>query len=380
MDIRDTGIREHLFRGDSPSYLKNEKDDNLIDCYHGINPYGPAPEVEEALKKHDNDKLKLHQYPIHRKSELVEALTDRWMRDTGEDFEGRIRVASGAKNVLENVNGMLLDRGDTVVGLAPQYSNYVRMVEAQGGEYDPVRLKPDEGMQFSATRLINRIEERKPELVYIDNPNNPTGQFIRRKTISEIAEVAEKSGTIVMVDEAYGGFLDRGRSAATLTDYRDNLIVVRSFSKAHGLAGVRSGYAVISEKLVEFYDKVRTPYKMSTLAIELSKTALDNEYHLDETRKKMETGKKRIMDSVDCEIMETHEGSPIMTLRDREFEDLWGELKKAGVLTNNGENFQGLDSSFVRVRIPRNAGQFIMAYNKLKNQETVETKTWERNR
>lgn len=379
MDIRDTGIREHLYHGDSPSYLKNRKDDNLVDCYHGINPYGPAPEVEKAVRDHDNERLKLQKYPIHRNSDLIQAITERWMRETGEDFEGRIRLGSGAKTVLENVNKMLLDRGDTVVGLAPQYSNYVSMVEAQGGEYDPVKLKPEEALAFSATRLVTRIKERKPELVYLDNPNNPTGQFIRRKTIAEIAEVAEKTGTIVMVDEAYGGFLDRGRSAATLTDYYDNLVVVRSFSKAHGLAGVRSGYAVLSEKLVEFYDKVRTPYKMSTLALEASKVALQHEDHIRKTREKLKTGKKRIIDAVECEVMETHEASPIFTLRHGESEDLWKKLKNAGALTNSGDNFQGLDSSYVRVRVPRNAGEFILAYNRMENPETVETKAWSRN-
>jgi histidinol-phosphate aminotransferase len=377
LDLEDTGIKEHLFDRESPCYKNSRKNDNLLDCYHGINPYGPAPEVEEALEKYNNDHLNLHKYPIHRNSDFVEALEQKWMAETGYNFQGQIRLSTGAKTVLENVNRMVIQAGDTVVGIAPQYTNYVRMVESMGANYSSVQLRPEENLEFSTTRMVNKIQQEEPELVYIDNPNNPTGQFIDKKRIAEIAAAAEQMGTLVLVDEAYGGFLDRKKSAASLTSTFDNLIVARSFSKAHGLAGARSGYAVMSEKLVDVYDKVRIPYKMSTVALVISEIALENEDHLRKTGKKLKTGQQRIIDAVDCEVMETHMGSPIFTMKSEESEDLWKELKNAGILTNSGENFQGLDSSYVRVRAPENAGEFLLAYQKLKEDETIKRKVWE---
>jgi histidinol-phosphate aminotransferase len=376
MDFRNSAIKGHLFEQESPSYEKNKRDDNLLDCYHGINPYGPCSEVEKALEEKDNSHFELHRYPIHNNSQLVSRIEEKWIEDAGMNLDGMVRLADGAKTVLENVNNMVLGSGKKVVGVAPQYTNYIRMVDSLAADYDPVNLRNRENLSFPVDAMIKKIESKKPALVYIDNPNNPTGQFIPRKRMKEIVETARRSNTIVLVDEAYAGFINRRESSVNLTREYSNLIVARSFSKAHGLAGARSGYAVMNEDITEFYDKVRTPYKMSSVALKLSEIALENEHYLEECRKKLRTGQQRIINSVDCKVMDTNLDTPIFTLKSEDSENLKQDLKEAGILVNSGENFVNLDSSYARVRVPKRPGEFVMKYDQLRAEK--ETKVLEK--
>jgi len=166
-------------------------------------------------------------------------------------------IGAGSMGCLEKINKALMREGVTVLGYLPQFTEYISEVEALGGVYDSIMLDESDGFRFNSEKLLSKLS-KEHILVYIDNPNNPTGQVIPIDEIRLIVERAMRLDVVVIVDEAYGDFMDDENSALTLN--YPNLIVIRSFSKGFGLAGLRVGYAVIKgEEVKEFYRKVNLP-------------------------------------------------------------------------------------------------------------------------
>ena len=129
---------------------------------------------------------------------------------------------------LEKINKFVIREGSKVLGYALQFSEYITEVRVMGGFYEYMSLKKEEDFEFNYDEFIEKINDSYT-LVYIDNPNNPTGQVISLDVIEEVTKKALEEEVIVVVDEAYGDFMDIKNSAVNL-EY-PNLIVVRSFSK-----------------------------------------------------------------------------------------------------------------------------------------------------
>jgi len=128
---------------------------------------------------------------------------------------------------LEKINKFVIREGSKVLGYALQFSEYITEVRVMGGFYEYMSLKKEEDFEFNYEEFIEKINDSYT-LVYIDNPNNPTGQVISLDVIEEVTKKALEEEVIVVVDEAYGDFMDIKNSAVNL-EY-PNLIVVRSFS------------------------------------------------------------------------------------------------------------------------------------------------------
>ncbi len=118
-----------------------------------------------------------------------------------------------------------------------------------GATYDYVLLKKEDNFKFNEKEFIEKINPEY-KVIYIDNPNNPTGQIIPLSSIENIVKEAAKYDIAVMVDEAYGEYMPKENSAVKLLNNYDNVIALKTFSKGFGLAGLRAGYAVLPEQLV----------------------------------------------------------------------------------------------------------------------------------
>ena len=127
---------------------------------------------------------------------------------------------------------------------ASQFPDYVRAARTRGAKYKGVVLTPPE-LKMSAAKLLEHLNQ-DTEVVYIDNPNNPTGQVLPLADLETIVAQAQRQNTAVIVDEAYGDFVANENSAINLVTRYPNLAVARSFSKGWGLAGLRVGYGVIA--------------------------------------------------------------------------------------------------------------------------------------
>ena len=338
-------VRRSVLSAERESYVKKVKNEIKLDCSLGTNPFG-FPSIKINLSGIDISK-----YPDPYNSELREAIANYW-----DISENEIFIGAGSMGCLEKINKFAITDGTKVFGYAPQFSEYITEVKIMGGKYEYILLKKEKNFKFDPMKFLAKVGENY-SVIYIDNPNNPTGQVI---PLDIIEDIIKKTKGIVIVDEAYGDFMEDRNSAINL-EY-DNLIVVRSFSKGFGLANLRVGYVVIKGKeLKKLYEKVNPPFQISSIAEKFAIEALRHEEFVKESRKKIRMEKEKLMKGLErlgFNVAETHMEVPIFLLC-KEGVNLYEWLLKKGILTVNGRDFIGLDESCVRVRIPPKAEIFM---------------------
>ncbi len=151
---------------------------------------------------------------------------------------------------------------DNVVAIAPTYGMYQVSADINQVEYRKVHLNDD--FSLNAKRLLNNVDEQT-KVIFLCSPNNPSGNLLDRY---EVLHVLENFGGIVVMDEAYVDFSPEDSWLTHLTHY-PNLIVLQTFSKAWGLAGVRLGMAFASPEIIMLFNKVKYPYNVNILTQEL---------------------------------------------------------------------------------------------------------------
>jgi histidinol-phosphate aminotransferase len=230
----------------------------------------PAPGVLRALTE-CVAKSHLNWYPDVEATELRNALSDY----TGCDPE-MIRVFGGADAALEYIARTFLESGDEVLWCPPSYDNFRVYVESCGATLQAAPLRSIWEAEPGA--LLAGVTPRT-RLVYLVNPNNPTGTLYSTEQISALLWTCPDVGFVV--DESY--FEYSGVSAVSLTMAHPNLIVVRSFAKAFGLAGLRVGYCISQPDNLEAIDRIRVGKNTSTLAQTAATAALQDRPYLDAT-------------------------------------------------------------------------------------------------
>lgn len=208
--------------------------------------------------------IKVNQYPDSDCHQLRDMLAKE-LRVAKE----RLLVGSGSDQLIAMVLNAFVDKGDKVLTLSPTFSMYKISNQIAGGITIEIPLKKD--FSFDYYGFIKAIKKEEPKVVFITNPNNPTGGVIPRE---QIIKLIEHTNGVVVVDEAYYEFY--GESVIDLTAYYQNLIVLRTLSKAYGLAGARVGYSIASKELIEVISRVKPPYNVSSLDQTAAKVCLDN--------------------------------------------------------------------------------------------------------
>lgn len=362
----EKNIKENLMDFNRETYIKEEDEEDIdfLDCSLGVNPFGPPEKIQEIIKTKSFQDMDLSKYPHPYHKKLKKQIAQFWKPKLKKDLINQIRIGSGSMGILEKINKFLITEQTKVLGIAPQFSEYLTEIEVSAGQYTEVKLKSDNGFKFPTKEFNKKIMDVEPNLVYIDNPNNPTGQLLELKTIKKILNTSLKTDTIVIIDEAYMDFVDDKNSAVNLIDDYKNLIVVRSFSKGSGLAGLRVGYGIFSENIVEHYDKVNLPFQISKISEYLVRKILES-YHdqyISEVRKKLATEKEKIMNKLkkNYQISQTHPRTPILLIgkKDKNI-DLAKTFKEKGILTQSGKDFKNLGQNYVRIRVPRKSETFL---------------------
>jgi histidinol-phosphate aminotransferase len=227
----------------------------------------PSPRVFEALASFLATG-RLNWYPDPDATELRRRLS----KYTGRPSSG-IQVFNGSDSALDYLARTFLGAGDHVLICSPCYDNFRVSVESAGADVERVYSKSP--FTADARHLAGRIRPNT-RLVYISNPNNPTG---RMYTVAELDLVLRRlEQGLLVVDEAYYEFA--GRTAATLLDRHAHLVIARSFSKAFGLAGVRCGYLLASPALLRHVNKLRNGKDVNALAQVAAASALEDLDHV----------------------------------------------------------------------------------------------------
>lgn len=255
--------------------------------------------------------------------------------------------------IIRNLCQFLIDENDIVLGVAPQFSRFISEVELQKGIYTFYSLKLENRYKFVVEDFIKKIDS-SIEMIYIDNPNNPTGQIIKISDIEEICKEAKKEDVYVLIDEAYGDYMNQRNSAINLINRYDNLIVIKSASKVYGMPNDRVGYVISSKEIIKVYNKIAVPFPFSEESSKKFIKALNKRKKTIRKIQKIKKYKKLILKDINANsYLYTNLETPIFTIKTDKDVNLYKELLSNNLMTENCECFEGLNSRYVRIRISK---------------------------
>lgn len=341
-------INQYILDYNPKSYADVDTESCEIDCSLGVNP-DPVPErvmeMKAKISAHD-----VKHYPHDEK--VIDYLIEKF-QGVCKLERANVSIGDGSIDVLCRINAMYLNPSRKAIGYAPQFSAYVDDIHFKGAGYEAYLLQKSANYAFDHQEMIRLIEKSDASLLYIDNPNNPTGQVIPLSQLEEIIVAADKQEMAVIIDEAYGDYMPLECSAACFINKYDNVFVTRSISKGYGLAGMRMGYVFGSKPAIKQLRKVSTPFDCNGLARELAISMLSGPDYLDGVLEKVARSKEKVMASLKkIKVAKTTNTVPISLLyTEDESVDLCRLLAECGVATVSGASFDNLDINSVRMML-----------------------------
>jgi len=211
-----------------------------------------------------------NRYPEFAPPELLAELAAHygWMADG-------VLVGNGSNELIQATLATTLEAGDVVVAPAPTFSLYRLLTGVLGGRYRPVPLGPD--FTYDVDALIETAARERARVVVLNSPNNPTGSALPEGAVERVLEA---TGALVVCDEAYQEF--GGPTASPLLRETSRLVVLRTFSKAFGLAGLRFGLALAHPAVARELAKGKLPYNVNTVTLAAAAAALRHREELAE--------------------------------------------------------------------------------------------------
>lgn len=236
------------------------------------NPYPPLPSVVKAVADAASG---IHRYPSISADALAAALAERWGITAGN-----IAFGAGSVEVASQIIHAVTNSGDQVMFAWRSFEAYPILATVAGAEPQPVPLAPDGGHDLEAMAAAVTPRTR---VIFLCNPNNPTGAVLTAAAVERFLD-AVPADVLVVMDEAYLHFNDQPETAVGVDLFRrhSNVVVLHTFSKAYGLAGLRLGYAIGAPELIAGLRKVAIPFAVTALAQEAGLASLKAEKELQE--------------------------------------------------------------------------------------------------
>jgi histidinol-phosphate aminotransferase len=200
--------------------------------------------------------LNINLYPDHQAKALRNEISQYINMDSNYIIEG-----NGSSELLELLVKTYVDQNEVILSFEPSFSMYKVYSQIYSTSYIGVPSNADFSLDINL--MIEYAKKYNPKLIFICTPNNPTGYLIPK---SDIIKLLESTNALVAVDEAYMEFTDGLNSMVSEINRYENLVVLRTMSKAFGLAGIRLGYLISNLDIVETLNKVKSPYHLNTLS------------------------------------------------------------------------------------------------------------------
>ncbi len=204
--------------------------------------------------------------------------------------ESEVSVANGADEIIDLLMKVFVRRGSKVVVVEPTFPMYTFFTQLYGGSKVTAMLGPN--FELDVDSVLKKAD-REASLLFVCSPNNPTGNQFRE---ADIKKLLQEFKGVVVVDEAYGDFA--GYSVIKWVRDYDNLVVLRSFSKAFGLAGLRLGYLVSNKSIVEYVQRVISPFNLNVVTQQLITLALQNWNYFEERIKFVVNERQWLMENL----------------------------------------------------------------------------------
>ncbi|GAA2415002.1 histidinol-phosphate transaminase [Streptomyces glaucosporus] len=303
--IDDLPIRDEL-RGQSPYGAPQLDVPVRLNTNENPHPL-PEPLVARIAERVAEAARELNRYPDRDAVELRTGLARYLTRTTGYEVgTENVWAANGSNEVLQQLLQAFGGPGRTAIGFEPSYSMHALIARGTGTGWISGPRHDDFRLDVDAARAV--IAERRPHVVFVCSPNNPTGTAVDADTVLALYEAAQAARpSLVIVDEAYGEFSHRP-SLLPLIDGRPHLVVSRTMSKAFGAAGLRLGYLAAHPAVVDAVQLVRLPYHLSAVTQATALAALEHTDTLLGYVEQLKTERDRLvaeLRAMGCEVTES---------------------------------------------------------------------------
>jgi len=252
--------------------------ETMLDFSVSCNPFGPPPNVTEALAH-----TRIDCYPDSTSSSLRQVLATK-LNTSPEN----IIIGSGSTELIRLLAIAYFGQKDTVLIPQPVYGEYEISCRLLGAQVLKQTALPEKVFKPDIAETIDLIRKHKPKAIFLCNPNNPTGQYLTRAEMLNI--MSNMQDGLVILDEAYIAFTRDAWSSVDLI-HNDNVVIVRSMTKDYALTGLRLGYAIATEQIISTLNKVKPPWNVSTPAQEAGDIALYADNYLEECNSRIQEAK-----------------------------------------------------------------------------------------
>lgn len=223
-------------------------EERIIKLDANENPYGPSPKVQEALAEY----RRWYIYP-----DADQIMLRQQLQEYTDVDAAHIVAADGSGELLDDILCLFLEQGDEVINCLPTFDLYRIRTLINGGRM--INISRDENFAVNI-KSVKAAVSRKTKLIILSNPNSPTGNLTARKDILDLVDTSVP----VLVDEAYYEFC--GETMAPFVSRFNNLMVLRTFSKWAGIAGLRAGYGIFPPEIARYLMKIKLPYNVTVAA------------------------------------------------------------------------------------------------------------------
>ena len=324
-----------------PFSIKNP-DEKIVDFSSNVNPLGCYNGVKKFLKKQLNT---ISQYPDSESKKLRSNL--KWYTGLAES---QIVVGNGATEIIYNFCTAFLNKKTKVLISIPTFSEYEKAARLSGSK---IIFYKTMNLNNNLSEFIKKIPNNG--IVFVCNPNNPTGVIIPKINLLKIVTSAKKKSSIVFIDETFIELVpDSNESLVKSIKHHNNLFILRSFTKSFGLAGIRIGYALGSKEIVSVLQRIKIPWNVSNIAQSAASAAICYHPFLEKSKKLIKKENDFLIKSISkLDKFSCYKSSTNFLLLKTTIKSktLQKKLLKNKILIRDCSTFRGLNDSYVRIAV-----------------------------
>jgi histidinol-phosphate aminotransferase len=254
-------------------------EDQIVKLDANENPYGPIPAVSDALAKLPYT----HIYPDPESRKLRQSIAAY----NDVSFEN-ILAGAGADELIDLIMRLLLDPGDCILNCPPTFGMYQFDADVNAANVITIPRKKDFNIDIDG--IVTSIQQHRPKVLFLASPNNPDGSLLSENDLNTLLDLP----IILVLDEAYIDFASPAMSRVNLVAENENLVVIRTFSKWPGLAGLRVGYGVFPNWMMPHLWKIKQPYNVSVAGSTAAIVSLEHIEQLELRTNLMITERERL--------------------------------------------------------------------------------------
>lgn len=305
--------------------------EHIIKLASNENPFGCSPKAVEKLREEAEN---VFLYPDGNGYYLKQTISEHY-----NIKESQIILGNGSEEIVHMIARGFINQDDETIMAVPSFPRYETVTRIMGGR--PVQV-PLKDFKYDLPAIASKITS-KTKIIFVCNPNNPTATILRKDELDEFLSQLPQD-IILVFDEAYSEYVDDPQYKSGLTYLKEgyeNIIVLKTFSKIYGLAGLRIGYGISSPQIIDILNKVREPFNTNRMAQKAAIEALKDQEFVNKVRKENSKGRmylEKAFDKMGLEYVKSHTNFIFVNIK-KDSKNIFEKCLQRGIIVRPGYIF-----------------------------------------